>query len=322
VLTRGRPLRVNDTDSDEYRGAAGQRLGVADAESILFIPMLYRGNPFGILVAFDGGTPGEGFSEEDERLLETFAVSAATALALAQTVETDRLRGAMASAEAERTRWARELHDETLQSLAALRLALTRASRSEGDATQTRAAIDAAAAEVQSVITNLRSIITDLRPAALEELGLWAALEALLDRHRDQGAFEVKGELSPLDKSKGARLDPDLESAAFRLIQEALTNISKHAGAAHVWVHVAESEHELEIEIRDDGSGFDTSGTSSGFGLAGMHERVNLVGGTLDVSSDGQGTRVYARLPSQTVGLRLPGRRAALQAMPLADPLA
>jgi signal transduction histidine kinase len=145
---------------------------------------------------------------------------------------------------------------------------------------------------IEREIENLRSIITELRPAALDELGLKTALEALLDRHREQNGAEVDSRLELADMA-----DAELESTVYRLVQEALTNVAKHARADGVRVAIGGSDEELSIEVQDDGSGFDTATQTAGFGLAGMRERVSLAGGTLEISSGEQGTLVRVCLP-------------------------
>jgi signal transduction histidine kinase len=145
---------------------------------------------------------------------------------------------------------------------------------------------------IEREIENLRSIITELRPAALDELGLKTALEALLDRHREQNGTEVDSQLELPDMA-----DTELESTVYRLVQEALTNVAKHARADSVRVAIGRSDEEVSIEVQDDGSGFDPATKTAGFGLAGMRERVGLAGGTLEISSGEQGTLVQVCLP-------------------------
>jgi signal transduction histidine kinase len=299
VLEHRRSRRFRATDAT--RGAVAQKLGVAEAESILMVPMLHGGRRLGVLVGFDGRGDGEGFSEEDEQLREAFAASAATAVALTQSVRADRLRSALGAAEVERGRWARELHDETLQNLAGLRLRLGSALRRD-DPDYTREAVREASGDVENAIENLRSIITELRPAALDELGLLAAIESLLDRHRHRGVFLVESKLAvrrPADRR--LRLDPELESAVYRLLQEALNNVAKHAKAGMVRVTIDESDTDIRIEVRDDGDGFDTGMANGGFGLSGMRERVVLAGGTFNIASGENGTTVNAWLPVSNV---------------------
>jgi GAF domain-containing protein len=127
VLEHLRPERITDVaarlriDPSEF--------GVPDAQTALLVPMVYRGEAMGVLAAFDRDEDGDAFSEDDEQVLRTFAASAATAVALAQSVQADRLRSSLAAADAERRHWARELHDETLQSLGGVRIRLSSALR-------------------------------------------------------------------------------------------------------------------------------------------------------------------------------------------------
>ncbi len=304
VLERRQPERI--TNVAARLRIAPSEFGVPDAQTALLVPMLYRGVAMGVLAAFDHGEDGSVFGEDDEQMLRTFAASAATAVALAQSVLADRLRSSQAAADAERRRWARELHDETLQGLGGLRLLLSSARRGD-DLERAQTAMDEAVEHIEREISNLRAIITELRPAALDELGLRTAIEALLDRHREQSEFEIDAELV-LGASSGAedRLDEDLETAVYRLVQEALTNVAKHARANRVRVALSESDGQLLVEIKDDGAGFAPEARSQGFGLAGMHERVSLAEGTLSIDSSEQGTMITACLPLRRRGQAAP----------------
>jgi signal transduction histidine kinase len=295
VLENRRPERI--TDIAARLRIAPSEFGVPDAQTALLVPIVYRDDAIGVLAAFDRA--GGAFSEHDEQMLRTFAASAATAVVLAQSVQADRLRSSLAAADAERRHWARELHDETLQSLGGLRIRLSAALRRD-DLQHAQSAMREAVGDVEREIANLRAIITELRPAALDELGLRAAIEGLLDRHRQQSGFHLEGELVlPSPAAGETRLDEQLETAVYRLVQEALTNVAKHAHATLVRVSVSESCGDLVIDVHDNGSGFATTTPRSGFGLMGMQERVTLAGGTLSVSSDERGTLVSACLPAQ-----------------------
>jgi signal transduction histidine kinase len=295
VLLRREAERV--TDVQARLRIAPSEFGVIDAQTALLVPMIHRGEAVGLLAAFDRGLDGSVFAEDDEQLLRTFAASAATAVALAQSVQADRLRSSLAAADAERRRWARELHDETLQSLGGLRLLLASALRSD-DLPRTQGAMRQAVEQIEHEIANLRAIITELRPAALDELGLRTAIEALLDRHREQSGFVIDGELSlPGPSAEEERLGGDLETTVYRVVQEALTNVAKHAQAEHVRIAISAAEGELRIEVQDDGVGFDPQSAGEGFGLAGMQERVALAGGTLSLDSGERGTLLRACLP-------------------------
>jgi signal transduction histidine kinase len=291
-----RPERIANV-SQKLRIAPEKAFGVPDAQSALLVPLIYRNEPVGLLAAFDRSGESSGFTEEDEQLLETFAASAATAVAMAQSAQSDRLRSALAAADAERRRWGRELHDETLQGLGGLRLLLSSALRREEPAQLAQAASEAIL-HIEREIKNLRSIISELRPAALDELGLRAAVETLVEHHHELYDLEIDCELLLPDPDAGeARLDPELEVGVYRLVQEALTNVVKHAQASSVKVAVKLLGDEVTVEVHDDGVGFSTDSRSEGFGLVGMRERVRLAEGALSIQSrPGAGTVVRAHL--------------------------
>ncbi|MGD0386147.1 MAG: GAF domain-containing sensor histidine kinase [Solirubrobacteraceae bacterium] len=293
VLERRRPERIADVAA--RLRIAPSELGVPEAHTALLVPMVARGGAVGVLAAFDRADDDK-FSDEDELLLTAFAASAANAVAMRRSVESERLRSSLAAADAERTRWARELHDETLQGLGALRLLLSSARR-RGDAQAGAAAMDEAIGQIEQEIENLHAIISDLRPASLDELGLRPALEALLERRRDAGGLTITADLTLPGQESDRRLPPEIEATVYRLVQEGVTNVIKHAHASSVAVTVAASEHEVSIEIRDDGIGFRPDVATGGFGLEGMRERVYLVGGTLTFDSGDVGTVVRAELP-------------------------
>jgi len=271
-----------------------------DASTAMLVPLTFRAKTVGVLVALDR-IEGKPFTDEDERLMRAFASSAATAVATAQTVEADQLRLGVEASEAERGRWARELHDETLQGLTALQVLLS-ASLQRGDPETVGNAAEQAVEQIADEIEKLQTLITELRPAALDEIGLTPALESLLERIRSVHGLDVAARLD-LDYQAGrstTRLQPDIERTAYRLVQEALTNVAKHSGASKAHVAVVEDSGQITVEIGDDGKGFDTDATHSGFGLLGMHERVDLVGGRLTITSTpGSGSVITAELPGR-----------------------
>ncbi|HUA74085.1 MAG TPA: GAF domain-containing protein [Solirubrobacteraceae bacterium] len=268
------------------------------AEAGLVVPLIFRGRSHGVLLALDRLQDGPSFSTEDERLLESFAVSAAMSVATAQSVAAERQRQRVAAAEAERQRWARELHDETLQSLSALRFGLSAARRSEQEG-GLDAAVAQAVEQIEESIANLRALITDLRPAALDELGVQAALEALATRSARHGIeVDVSIDLAYEGGNKAERLSGELETALYRITQEALTNATKHGRATRAVIEIAEDAQDVRLLVRDNGSGFEPAQDSEGFGLLGMQERVALLGGELQIDSQAeQGTVVRVRLP-------------------------
>jgi signal transduction histidine kinase len=286
-------------------------LGV-EAQGGLIVPLVFQNHSYGVLVAVDRLHDGPEFTTDDERLLEAFAASAATAVATAQSVASERQRQRLAAAEAERQRWARELHDDTLQSLSALRVGLSTAKRS-GKPEMLEQAVTSAIDHLEEGITNLRALITDLRPASLDELGAAAAILALCERAERQGIdVDVSIDLAYEQGREQARHPPEVETAMYRIVQEALTNAAKHGNAKRAVVELHEDETDVRVSVRDDGSGFDPSEHTDGFGLLGMHERVQLLDGTLQVnSSAGKGTVVEASFPTK----RVPGAHRARQAV-------
>jgi signal transduction histidine kinase len=299
VLERGRPERI--TEVTGHMRIAPDELGVLNAHSALIVPMLNHGTRVGVLAAFDRGKDGEAFTAADEQLMRVFAASAANAVAIGRSVKTERLRSAIAAADDERRRWARELHDQTLQALGGLRVLLA-STHGRGDAAAKDDAIRQAMEDIELEIDNLRGIINDLRPSLLDDVGLLPAIEALLERHGTSG-LEIATDLAlPDPKRGGAGLDPELETTIYRLVQEALTNVVKHAQASAVNVSIGLSGDHIIVEVQDDGVGFDVGGRTAGFGLAGMRERVYLVGGTLEIESGDWGTHARARLPIVQAG--------------------
>ncbi len=293
---------IADGQADRISAVGGrleaslEKLGVK-AHSALLVPLAHRGRSVGVLAAFDRAEDGPEFSDEDEALLMGFAASAAMSLSAAQSMAEVRLRESIDVAERERARWARELHDETLQSLGALRVRLS-ASRRLGHA-EMGEAVDTAISQIEDEIANLRSLITELRPAALDELGLGAAIEGLAENHAATTGLETHVNLGLARKYGESRhLNREVESSVYRLVQEALTNVAKHAEAESVWIEVSQDEDAIFIGVRDDGLGFDMDARTTGFGLVGMRERVALAGGSLTiVSTPGVGTELRGRIP-------------------------
>jgi signal transduction histidine kinase len=309
ALAKGDTLVVADVQRQILTGSPNLAADLS-ASTAIYVPLFFRGRPVGVLMASDKLT-GEGvFSEEDTQLLEGFGGSAANAVATAQTVEADRVRDSIGAAEKERARWARELHDDTLQELAALRV-LLEGARKTGRAQAYEEALGTAVDELERTIRGLHSVITELRPAALDQLGVGSALEALTERVAEVGELEVRVELDLAWEGNRAptRLTDEVESTLYRLIQEALNNVVKHADADGVEVKVSEDDSVVEVTVHDNGRGFEQDGSSRGFGLVGMRERAQLVGGGLSIhSAVGDGTLVRATIPAAHRSERGPQR--------------
>ena len=200
--------------------------------------------------------------------------------------------------EKERAALARELHDHLGQSLTAIKLSAGALARTlEGPAAQR---VQQSVAIADDALTAVRSLALALRPPQLDQLGLAAALRDAVERIADQAALAADF----VDESDGVVPEPVLATAVFRVAQEALTNVTRHAGARRVVVELRAEDGDLVLVVLDDGIGFDyaaararaVKGTS--MGILGMEERVALAGGTLRVMSrPGQGTRVHATFP-------------------------
>jgi len=293
AMRTGRATRFMQVPPDTF---AAREMG---ARTAIVTPMMFRNRPVGFLIAMDRIVGDRAFGEDDQRLLQAFAASAAMAVATAQTAGDEALRRSLEASESERARWARELHDETLQAMAGLRVLLSGARRS-GDPDRIVAALGEAVELLDHGIADLRALITDLRPAALDELGTQAALETLIARVAQQSGLEIDLDVDlAFERGDAAsRHVTEIESTTYRLVQEGLTNVVKHAGATRVEVRVIDIDETVEILLRDDGQGFDPAADAAGFGLIGMRERVALVHGTLDVESEaGSGTTLRARIP-------------------------
>jgi signal transduction histidine kinase len=221
VMRTQKPERLADAPS-RLRFALAEHVGAASG---LIVPLVFRGEAVGVLAAFDRTVAGPEFTAEDQRLIQAFAASAATAVMTAQNVAVLGLQRSVEASERERMRWARELHDETLQELAALRIALSSA-RSSGDAAALASAADEAIERATTAIEALRGLITDMRPASLDELGAGPALEALIDRTRRLAGLEVTAEIDLAYEAgrEPERHAPDIEVAIYRLVQEVGTS--------------------------------------------------------------------------------------------------
>lgn len=292
--------------SQRLEGDAAARLLPAGFEprAALLAPLRARGSSFGVLVALDRIGPEPVFEADDELVFASFAVGAAGAIAATRAHVDEKLRLAMGAADQERRRWARELHDETLQELGALRLAQA-AALSHRDLDGIRRAVAVAAEQVDRIIAGLHEVIAELRPAALDDLGVAAAVETLVERVEERFGLDVSVDVDLAFEGgrEEARPSPELEATLYRVVQEALTNVGKHAGADAARVAVDERDGAITVTVEDDGAGIATDpglrgNGEGGFGLIGMRERVALLGGELRVGpGSAGGTRVVAVIP-------------------------
>jgi PAS domain S-box-containing protein len=203
--------------------------------------------------------------------------------------------------ETERRRIARELHDQIGQDLSVIKINLQALKRLPAETIIPQ--VDETIRVVEGVLSTARNLSLELRPSMLDDLGLAAALRWYLDRQSQRAGFTLHFDADNVD----GRVASTIETACFRLAQEALTNIIRHAHASHVHVGLALQADELRMRIEDDGRGFDVEAARAraargdSFGLLGMEERALLAGGTIEIiSSIGRGTTIIARFPLKT----------------------
>ena len=234
------------------------------------------------------------FTDEELRLAETFAARAAVAVDLSDRVARDALRRVVEGQELERRRLARELHDETGQALTSILLGLKQVEEAKTPEEASRASASLRELTVQT-LQNVRRLAVELRPQALDDFGLVPALERLGEAFAEQSGItvDVQANLDP------SRLPPEIETALYRIVQEALTNVAKHSSASHVSVVVTKREGFVTAVVEDNGKGFGArGGAGEGLGLIGMKERVGLLGGRLAIeSTEGAGTTLVAEVP-------------------------
>jgi signal transduction histidine kinase len=310
----GKPLSLDRPRGPE--AAWLHELGL-EARAVLVEPLAMEGHGSGLVIALS--TSGS-FRGPDRDALAAFATSVAQRLLAERTVEIQRLRYGIEARERERTRWAREIHDESIQGMGALRLQLANA-RDQGDPAALSEMVDTVLERLGHEIDALRHLITELRPAALDDLGLAAALDALARRAQAIDGLDVTTEIDLVDIPHAAvdanqaddgrhpdvgRLDAELESTIYRVVQEALTNVSRHAQATKAVVSISARDGVVRASVTDDGRGLPGSdrlgprgdGLEGGFGMGGMRERAELVGGELDFGpAPGQGTTVSLLVP-------------------------
>ena len=292
VLARGQAERVDSLiDDPEIEQDFARRLG---ATTGLFVPLVVRTRPIGIVVAHDKEGRDPRFTQEDLRLAESFAARAAVAADLSTRVAREAVARVVDAQELERKRLARELHDETGQALTSMLLGL-HAIEEAKDPAEAREATARLRAQVVEALHDVRRLAVELRPKALDDFGLVPALERLTQTFTEQTAIPVELEAVLGD----ARLPAPTETALYRIVQEALTNVIKHSRASQVSVLLTRKRDTVAAVIEDDGVGFSPDEVQDGaLGLIGMRERIALLDGRLTVeSSPTGGTSIVAEVP-------------------------
>lgn len=305
IAAEDRPMITDDPATwipDEIEGLPAPSLLPLPAAAI-GAPLRASGRVTGVVVASCNGP--RRFTEQDLELLCLVADRVAPGIErerLLQTVRTgqERLgslsRRLLTALEEQRRRIAAELHDELGQVLTAVKINLESLERMSGPAAapaQLKDAIDS----VDHALERVRDLALDLRPSVLDDLGLSAALRWHVDRFARQAGVEAHLSIDAVP-----RLAPGLETACFRVAQEALTNVARHAKARRAWIDLHLLPEALELRVRDDGVGFDVPAArlraagGGSMGLLGMEERVSLVGGTFELRGQlGAGTELRAR---------------------------
>jgi signal transduction histidine kinase len=285
VLERGRSERVDSLLEDpEVNQDVARRLG---ATTGLYVPLRARERPIGVLVAHDKIGRDQRFTSSDLRLAEQFALRASIAVDLSRRVARDALRRVVAGQEVERRRLARELHDETGQALTSILLGL-RAVDEAGSGDAAKTAVADLRQLVVGTLQDVRRLAVQLRPKALDDFGLVPALERLVQTFSESSGISVDFEARLGEE----RLATEVETTLYRIVQEALTNVVKHAEAMKVSILLVRRGGSATVVIEDDGQGFDPATIQSDrLGLAGMRERAELHDGRLTIeTARGAGT--------------------------------
>jgi signal transduction histidine kinase len=309
LYAAGEPFAVDHPLRDQSTFL--RELGL-EAQSALVQPLQIDGPGGGVILALRGES---GLRAGDQSALGAVAKSLAEQLMAERRAEAERLRYGAQARERERERWARELHDEIVQGLGALRMQLANA-RDSGDPEQLGAAVEEVFEGLQREITGIRHLITELRPAALDDLGLDAALQALARRAEAVYGLTVRTDVQLAPEHDKGRLDPELETTVYRIVQEGLNNVSRHADASNAAIRITEDDGFLVATVSDDGRGMSREPPGSdgrengqpaageavvptgGYGLPGMRERAELVGGELELyPAPDRGTTLRLRIP-------------------------
>ena len=294
VFRQGASVRVDSLlDDPEVDPELTRRVG---ARAGVWVPLLARGETIGVLMALDRRQADPRFTDADLRVAETFASRAAVAVDLSRRVARETVHRIVEGQEHERRRLSRELHDETGQALTSILLGLKTVEDAQG--TDAFAATVGQLRElVVATLQDVRRLAVELRPRALDDFGLVPALERLTTSFSEQTAIAVELE----SRLPDARLPSDIETVLYRVVQEALTNVVKHAQAGHVSIVLSQRDGKVAAVIEDDGRGFSgEADAEGGLGLVGMRERVALLGGRLGLeSSEGAGTTIVVEVPAE-----------------------
>ncbi len=289
MLTDPEPYRADDIRADprfEWWPAAHPRMS-----SFLGVPLVFKGDIVGAFYLTD---KEGGFDQDDEDLVRVLAAHAAVVVEHARLFEASRER----SISEERDRLARDLHDALTQRLFSLNLMLEATSaRVEADPETARASLGQARELVDAALGELRSLIFELRPPVLEADGLFKSVS----KHADLLSRAHGLDMSVATTGDDAKVAPEVQRHLFRVVQEALSNVVRHASAGAASLRIDVGEGAVTVVVADDGVGFDPDARAIAarrLGLTSMRERVESLGGQFEVvSAPGQGTTVTAEVP-------------------------
>jgi signal transduction histidine kinase len=293
VFQEGTAVRIDSVlDDPEADPEPMRRVG---ARAGLWAPLVVREEVIGVLMALDRRRPDPRFTDADLRLAQRFAARAAVAVDLSRRVVRATVRRIVDGQEQERRRLSRELHDETGQALTSILLGLKAIEDAQGTERFPEALAGLRELAV-ATLQDVRRLAVELRPKALDDFGLVPALERLTSTFAEQTGITVHLE----SRLREPRLPTEVETVLYRVVQEALTNVIKHARAQNVSVLLHTKPGKVAVVIEDDGRGFaDDDEADDGIGLVGMRERVALVGGRLEVESSEAGTTIVVEVPAE-----------------------
>jgi signal transduction histidine kinase len=304
VLELGQLVIVPDIS--RYRGRRAESLKREKLSTLVHVPLTAKGSTLGSMCV---GTRHQREFDKDEQELLTaigsqIAVAVENARLYAEVQHKEQLRGellkkAITAQEEERKRIARELHDDTSQALTAL-LYAAEEGMEMSDLAEVKEMLTSMRELVVRTLDGVHKLIFDLRPTMLDHLGLVPALRWFAQSRLEPKSVRVTIE----EKSVPRRLSTEVETALFRVVQEAITNITRHAAARNAQISFDFDDEAVTVEVEDDGIGFDmielalSPDSERGLGLMGMQERIEVLDGEIEITSaPGYGTRVHIRVP-------------------------
>ena len=294
-----REFAVTEDEARQYRGV---RSGVN-------VPVLYDGICYGFIGVTGDPAVAAPYARLAAKLVKAILCSISHKERLSEAMrDNQRMRALLLNQmiriqEEERKRISRELHDETSQSLTAVLLGLRALATSLGDETQ-KARVLEMRDIVSEALSSVHYMAVRLRPILLDELGIRAAIAKYIETY--QKRYNIKVSFISKNIQEGERFFPEIEISIYRIVQEALSNIVKHAEAGKIHVELIYENELLRLTIQDDGKGFDPDileeyqVANNSLGIAGMQERTELLGGTFEITSAWKkGTRIVVEIPAK-----------------------